>query len=392
MTNRDRPLAWTFLVAALVSGGDARAQAPDPALPGSFTPGLVEESVPVTGGEVLATDLHFPDDGTGGLAPDAGACPVIAFGHGFARSKARHAELGARLASRGFVVLIPDFGGADHSKNGDDLSALFDWARGEHERAGSRLFGRLDPDALGVGGYSAGGLAALLCGARDERVRAVALLDPVDSGGLGEAALGTLRAPTTWSWSEPSACNAFGSAEDLHALAGAPKRGLDLIGATHCDPEEPSDVGCLLICGGDSEPMRELYRRHATDWFEYHLHCDESYRSWIDGADILAEDAGGLLSFSADGLGEACAAPPPGPVEGLRVRRDGADLVLSWDPPSAEPEVTGFRLHAAARFDFDGPELVAEPPATEWRLPGAATERGHSAWRVRAFGPGGEGP
>ena len=94
-------------------------------------------------------------------------------------------------------------------------------------------FGRLDREALGVGGYSAGGLSALLCAARDARVRAVALLDPVDSGGLGEAELGNLTAPASWSWSEPSTCNAFGSAEDLHAAAPAPKRGLDLIDATH---------------------------------------------------------------------------------------------------------------------------------------------------------------
>lgn len=392
MPSRRSLPALAMLLLPLLVADSATGQAPDPAGPGALAAGRVVEDVPVTGGDVLATDVHFPDDGSGGVAAGAGACPVIVFGHGFARSKARHADFGAHLASRGFVVLIPNFAGADHSKNGDDLSALLDWALAEDERPGSRLFGRLDREALGVGGYSAGGLAGLLCTARDSRVRAAALLDPVDSGGLGAAELPTVTAPVSWSWSEPSSCNAFGSAEDLHAAAPAPKRGLGLTDATHCDPEAPSDFGCLLLCGGDSEDRRTLYRRHATDWFEYHLRCDESYRTWIDGAEVLAEDAAGLLVFSASGLGPPCAVAPPGPVTGLRVRREGGDLLLTWDDPPPEPPVTGLRLLEAQDFGFAAPTVVAEPPAPEWRLPGAADAPGHRSWRIRAFGPGGEGP
>ena len=391
LRRRNPPLA-VRLALVLAAAPCALAQAPDPAAPGPFAPGRVVEDVPVTGGDLLATDLHFPDDGAGGLDPAAGACPVVAFGHGFARSRARHAGFAAHLASRGFVVLVPDFAGADHSRNGDDLSALLDWALAEDERPGSRLFGRIDREALGVGGYSAGGLAAVLCAARDSRVRAAVLLDPVDSGGLGEGEIAAIRAPASYSWSEPSACNAFGSGEQLHAAAPPPKRGLAIEGGTHCDPEDPSDLGCVLICGGESEARRTLYRRHATDWLEHWLRCDESYRSWIDGADVLAEEAAGLLGFSAEGLGPPCAAARPGPVTGLRVARDGDDLLLSWDPLPPEPPVTGYRVREDESFEHAAALLVAEPGEPQVRLTGAAAEAGNRSWRVRAFGPGGEGP
>ena len=148
----------------------------------------------------------------------------------------------------------------------------------------------------------------------------------------------------------------------------------------------------MLVCGGESEEARRLYRRHATDWFEYHLRCDVSYRSWVDGADVLAEEMAGLLTFFGEGLGEPCLPPAPGPVTGLRVERLGQDLRLSWDPMPPEPPVTAFRVYEARSFDFAASEAVAEPVDPELSLPGIARDRTMRAWRVRAFGPGGERP
>lgn len=51
------------------------------------------------------------------------------------------------------------------------LTAAIDWALAENRRKGSPYFGRIDPDAVAVSGWSCGGLQALGVAAADPRVK-----------------------------------------------------------------------------------------------------------------------------------------------------------------------------------------------------------------------------
>jgi predicted dienelactone hydrolase len=210
-------------------------------------------------------------------------------GHGFLSSKARHVNQGRHLATRGFIVVIPTFkGGADHSRNADDMRVLVSWMLYLGTAAGSPFQGTVRADRIATTGHSAGGLSAILAAARDARIVATFPMDPVDVGSLGTTALAAMpRKAIGMAWSEPSACNAFGSAVALFTAAKAPKFGVRIIGATHTDPMDPADVLSQAVCGAAAPARQALYRKYVTAWLEFVLHGDARY----DPRPLAAADA-----------------------------------------------------------------------------------------------------
>jgi dienelactone hydrolase len=207
---------------------------------------------------------------------------VVVLGHGFSQSKDQHVNQGRHLATRGYIVLIPNSNAAsDHSRFADDLRKCIDWIEACDGDINSLFFGRVRADRVGTTGHSAGGLSAILAGSRDARIRAVSPMDPVDNGGLGVAALATIAAPVAITYSEPSSCNANGSALTLYEAALAPKRGIRIIGANHTDPQDPASGLSELFCGAANSARQALYRRYMAGWFEYHLRGDASYGPWV---------------------------------------------------------------------------------------------------------------
>jgi len=106
-------------------------------------------------------------------------------------------------------------------------------------------------------------------------------MDPVDNGGQGVAALASAAAPVAITYSEPSSCNANGSALTLYNAARAPKRGMRIVGANHTDPQDPASALSALFCGGANSARQALYRRYMVGWFEYHLRGDAAYGPWV---------------------------------------------------------------------------------------------------------------
>jgi dienelactone hydrolase len=327
--------------------------ATDPLQPGPFTSGLVTRSVPVTGGATLATLVYYPDQG-GEVDPAAGLCPVVVFAHGFTRSPSRYTDFGELLASRGYIVLLPDFPcgplGCDHDRNSEDLVAVIDWILARDTDPASIFEGHVDTDAIGTSGHSAGGLWSLVAAARDPRIRAAAPMDPVDNGGLGVDSLPSARAAIAVTHSEPGSCNANGSAEDLYAAATGPKRGVKLVGATHCDPEKDSDFfGCALICGSWNAERHERYLRYVNGWIEYHLRCDEDYDPWVWGDEVRQDLDDALIVYERS--------LAPAPPTGLVAEAAPGGILLRRDPPTACVGVDGWRVY---RDDGAGLVLVAD--------------------------------
>ena len=345
--------------------------ATDPGARGPLGVGVDNVNVPVEGGAVRNTDVYFPSaDGGVSVDPAAGRCPVVVFGHGFSRNKDRYTSFGEHLASRGFVVLVSNYvcsilGGCDHSGNADEMIDTIDWILARNTDPGSIFLGRIAVERVGTSGHSAGGLQALVAASRDARVGASAPMDPVDNAGLGVASLPDARMPVAVTYSEPSSCNANGSALALYGAANPQKRGVKLVGANHCDPEKSNDVlGCAIICGSWNATRHQRYLRSVTGWFEYYLHCDASYGEWVAGSRVAEDLSSGFITYDA-------LLTPPAP-SGLSATGSTRVLVRR-DPPSRCQGVDSWRVYRSTT-PGSGYDLVAdELPVSqlEWLDPTA---------------------
>ena len=286
----------------LLAAGAAFA-ASDPSVDGPFAAARQTFDIPGTQNATMVTDVYFPGSTAAGVDPAAGPCPVIVLGHGFAQSRNQHVNQGLQLATRGYIVLIPSFNGSsDHARNGQDLSKCVDWILARHGDAASILFGQVRTQAVGATGHSAGGLSAILAAANDPRFRALSLMDPVDNGGQGVDALAAVNVPVAITWSEPSSCNASGSAEVLYAAARGVRRGMRIVGANHTDPQDPAGILSVFTCGGANSTRQKLYRRYMAGWFEYHLRGDASYAPWVlnyPGSQLAADLAANRITYQA---------------------------------------------------------------------------------------------
>jgi pimeloyl-ACP methyl ester carboxylesterase len=189
--------------------------------------------------------------------------------HGFARDRQFHRDNARYIAKRGLIVMTPDLvsllgGEASQKRNISDIVDHVAWLTSRSGTVGDVLEGRIDPSRIGLAGHSAGGAIVFEAAAQAQSplatVNAVGLLDAVPwSRTLAQAdafpaiALASVR-------SESSPCNANGSVRSL--LARLPFRVEDvrIVGATHCDPENPSDRLCDTICGASSPKRQRLYR------------------------------------------------------------------------------------------------------------------------------------
>ena len=217
-------------------------------------------------GDAVAYDLFYP-------VPRRYARPPYPAGvltHGFARSKERMRANAVYLAERGMLVLTPNLlsllgGEADQIRNIENTADHVRWLIARGRSPGDPIEGLVDPERIGLAGHSAGGAvtqeAALALQRSGDQPAAVCLLDAVPwdrtldtAPQLQALAFLSLR-------SEPSSCNASGSVRSLLGRFSFPVEDVRIVGASHCDPENPTDALCTLFCGGTSGSRRTYYQR-----------------------------------------------------------------------------------------------------------------------------------
>ena len=119
--------------------------------------------------------------------------PLVVFLPGFQLDAAQYAVTQERIASHGFVVVGADptatFTSANHVEMAADAVAVIDWAL-----AAPGLASAIDPARIAMMGHSLGGKVSTMTAARDARVRALVLLDPVN-GTAGPLSGHTASAP-----------------------------------------------------------------------------------------------------------------------------------------------------------------------------------------------------
>jgi dienelactone hydrolase len=218
-------------------------------------------------GDVIAYDLYRPVPSAGLPAPP---WPAVILNHGFARDRSRHALTAFVLAQRGLVVLTPDLlnllgGEQAQIRNIANTVDHVRWLRTRTATEGDALYGRIDTSRIALAGHSAGASisleAAIDATAAGIDIAALVLLDGVPwprtislVPRLPPLSFVSLR-------SESGPCNAFGSGARFVEASPVPVDEITITGATHCDPENPTDALCAIACGGASAAGTLAYQR-----------------------------------------------------------------------------------------------------------------------------------
>ena len=217
------------------------------------------------------------------------------------------------LAQRGIVVLTPDLAGllGGEAAQLNCIADLVDdvaWLAQRSTSSDDALSGLVDPARIGLAGHSAGGAisfeAAIDAQNTTTPVAAVALLDAVPWDRTIARAAGFPAIPFA-SWrSEPGPCNADGSVRSLLSGLPFPTEDVLIVGGTHCDPENPSDVLCSLACCGSAAGRQALYQQFLYLFVRDALQAPpvpgepEKYEAALDAADTL-----GLIVRTLAGAG-----------------------------------------------------------------------------------------
>jgi len=196
--------------------------------------------------------------------------PALVLSHGFARNRRYHAENARYLASRGIVTLTPNFvklGGGRPSqlRNVRNTADHVVWLVERSSSPTDSIAGLVDERRIGLAGHSAGGAvsleAAVALTESGRPLEALLLLDAVPWPRTAALVSDLLPLDFASLRSEPSACNAFASVVPVLPGLRVPNDDVRILGATHCDPENPTDFLCRIACGGGSAEGQSLYQR-----------------------------------------------------------------------------------------------------------------------------------
>lgn len=251
-----RYLRMLFLAAGAVGlmlGGVTCTTAP------KLAAGVVKRSGTVDcEGTEVKVDFYFREDGK--------KRPGVVVTHGFLRSKRYMAGWGAALAERGIVAaVVTQPYVAKHVRNAKAIEAVV--AAGRRQEWPVAV-----SDRMGLMGFSMGGLTTLVAASRmEEPVDAWVGLDPVDFDGKGAAVAGRVKSKGLALLAEPAPFNREGNALTMLADYGGDLTVWRVVGATHCDPEVPTDWLGQLACGRVDEKRQGLFREAALDFLEESL-------------------------------------------------------------------------------------------------------------------------
>ena len=301
----------------------------DPALPADGAgPYLAVRSdrtfVDAARGREIPAYVYFPS--RDGLTPtdDGAPFPVVTVAHGFSESRGMMAMYGERLATWGYVAIVPQLPYTSvlqvmkmsHTQSAKDLLFLLNTACCEDEDVSSLFYGRVDRARLGAVGHSLGGKLSTLAAYLDGGVLAAAGLDPVDGAGPIDVGpdnpdfptmvpdrVAALTIPTLYLGSELGGTPFLGQAcaptdQNYHQFwlySPSPSVEIMLVGADHTDfvspiPLDPCDIGTA-----DPARVVALAEEYVTAFLNDRLRGWERFRDDYAGAGVDADQAAGAV-------------------------------------------------------------------------------------------------
>jgi dienelactone hydrolase len=296
-------LAGVMLVLLLIS---TRAQAQTVTDPGTAGPCTTSSQVVYVNG-TLTTTIYYPANcGTWTSAP----YPAIAFAHGFSmfgltNGMADNSGNGQHLAGWGYVTAIPKLPD-DAETRVTNLRDVLTYLETQANTPGSFLYQKVDVNRLATAGHSLGGSTALAAAARDDRVKAVVGLDPVNHGGApgqtqemwnaaAEAPL--ISVPTGILGAPGSSCNDDADYVEIFYYIGATHKASYLLnGVSHCVFAIPGNQFCTFTCSGAIDTSKQLLvKRYMTGWFNYYLLDKTEDFTYLYGAQSEADVNAGAI-------------------------------------------------------------------------------------------------
>ncbi len=217
-------------------------------------------------GEKVEVDFFLPKNSR--------TAPLVIVAHGFSRGRKNFEGWGERLARAGYFAAIPDLpSSTDHRQNGHAIEELIEvLASKPPEKLRSA---HIETGRVAVIGHSAGGLATLLAASNDRHIVLWIGLDPVDSGDIGAKAADDRSFTSLVLRAEPSRCSQRENIKGLEQHLRGPWLIAKVDGASHCDPEDPTDNWCTITCGGGySDRRHNIFVRHTLDALDAVLRND----------------------------------------------------------------------------------------------------------------------
>lgn len=249
------------------------------------------------------------------------SAPLIVFNHGFLLHADVYRSYGEHLASHGFVVAMPSFSmsflNVNHAKLAEDVRFVLDYCLTANEQQAHPLYQRINQYQIGGSGNSLGGKLSLLEAVTDARIRAIGVLDPVDTGNpifenprifpsVAPELMPEIHVPLlivgselgkemlTFSPCAPEKDNY----KRFYEAANAPAieiTQLDVGHGQYVDPgAETATMACVI---GDvpDEWVARTSRAYLTAFFRGTLMNDEAATAWLDELLAQQEAAGEIL-------------------------------------------------------------------------------------------------
>jgi pimeloyl-ACP methyl ester carboxylesterase len=264
------PTPLAGVAAAFTQTGDAAYTVQKGTLPGGH-------------GCAIAYETYVPEEKRSDV--------MVMVGHGFARNLTTMRGWAALWASHGVAATVVSFCNSTwtaghHDWNAADLVAL---AHAIHD--GPLLYA----------GFSAGGLAAFLAAAADDRAVAYLGLDAVDNADLAVHASARFRVPALFLVGESSACNARNNFLPAVPWDAAPTV-LRVRGAQHGHFENPYDSRVESVCGRVEPPEASAeiiatIRALATAWVLDRAGVSAAASGALGGAKAGDSDWSGRVSL-----------------------------------------------------------------------------------------------
>jgi predicted dienelactone hydrolase len=264
--------------------------------PGPFEAAALELTFQNANGVYLAT-VRYPSS-------DAQApYPAVVYSPGLGSQKEFNAEVGAHLATHGYVVLT--FTAPDRNviqQKIDGFGSGFDALAAASADPTSPLAGLVDSTRRVAMGHSQGGEAALQYAAITPDLSAVIGQAP-SIGFFAPTPIDTITAPALLQAATEDKLVPFANAVTAYETQlRAPKQLVVIEGANHVgfnDVGSPAQIAVMLGIDNPAKisnaDQRLLARRYETAWLELHTKQRNAFRTLVDGLRVRLDVALGLL-------------------------------------------------------------------------------------------------
>ncbi len=266
--------------------------------PGPGTVSKLEASADFYGHDVAFT-VYYPNE--------TKPAPLIVFNTGWNQPRSTNEAYCQQLAQWGMVVInrqYPSFLLTTFvDRHVEHCIAVTDWALAQNADPTSELYGRIDPDRIGVTGYSLGAGVALMAPLEDDRIKTCVALDAVPrrNDELGSVDyVKYLDIPTLFIQS--GVLGIMNSDLPLYESTPPPCMEVTMEGASHMQFEDNivglNVIGLLLFPGADADPLvtRTLAVKYMVSWFKVYLEGDPGFQKYLTGPESDIDVDAGLIS------------------------------------------------------------------------------------------------